>query len=92
VAGAIVLLSVLLSIWVPASKWVAAAVGAGLTFAALSNTCTMGMLLSRLPYNKAATCDTSEVVRQLELAGTNRRVRPASAGVTRGSKDRKASR
>jgi rhodanese-related sulfurtransferase len=57
VAGLIVLVAVLASVvWAPA-KWVAAFVGAGLTFAALTNTCLMGMLLARLPYNRGASCD-----------------------------------
>lgn len=54
VAGGIVLAAVLTSIWVPAAKWVAGFIGAGLTFAALSNTCAMGALLARLPVNRAA--------------------------------------
>ncbi|SBT41340.1 Rhodanese-related sulfurtransferase [Micromonospora narathiwatensis] len=57
VAGSIVLLSVLGSGFVPGLKWVVGFIGAGLTFAAVSNTCAMGMLLSRLPYNRGASCD-----------------------------------
>ena len=65
VAGLIVLVSVLASIVVPGLQWVAAFIGAGLTFAALTNTCAMGMLLARLPYNRGATCDAQTVVAQL---------------------------
>ncbi len=65
VAGSIVLTSILGSLAAPKLKWVAAAVGGGLTFAALSNTCAMGMLLSKLPYNRGATCDAQTVVAQL---------------------------
>ncbi|HSL59151.1 MAG TPA: rhodanese-like domain-containing protein [Acidimicrobiales bacterium] len=65
VAGAIVLSGVLASTVAPRAKWVSGAVGAGLTFAALSNTCAMGMLLSKLPYNRAASCDVDRVVRDL---------------------------
>ena len=61
VAGLIVALSVL----VPGAKWVAFAIGGGLAFAALTNTCAMGMLLARLPYNRGATCDLRTVVAQL---------------------------
>lgn len=57
VAGAIVLGSIIGSIAVPKSKWIAAGIGGGLTFAALSDTCAMGMILSRLPYNRGASCD-----------------------------------
>ena len=42
-----------------------AVIGAGLTVAALTNTCAMGMLLARLPYNRGATCDAQTVVAQL---------------------------
>lgn len=65
VAGLIVALSVLASILVPGAQWVAFAIGAGLTFAAISNTCAMGMLLARLPYNRGATCDAQTVVSKL---------------------------
>jgi rhodanese-related sulfurtransferase len=65
VAGSIVLAAIVVSIWVPAARFVAGLIGAGLTFAALSNTCAMGMLLAKLPYNQGATCDINEVVRRL---------------------------
>ena len=48
VAGSVVLSSVLASVAVPKFKWVAAAIGGGLTFASLTNTCAMGMALSKL--------------------------------------------
>jgi len=65
VAGSIVLTSILSSIAAPKLNWVAGAVGGGLTVAALSNTCAMGTLLSKLPYNRGATCDAQTVVSQL---------------------------
>lgn len=65
VAGSIVLSSVLGSIAAPRLKWVAAAIGAGLTTAALTNTCAMGMMLAKLPYNRGASCDADSVVAQL---------------------------
>ena len=43
----------------------AGGVGGGLTFAAPSNTCAMGMLLSKLPYNRGAACDAHTIVAQL---------------------------
>ena len=52
VAGSIVLSSVLGSVAIPKLKWVAAAIGGGLTFAAVSNTCAMATALSKLPYNR----------------------------------------
>jgi rhodanese-related sulfurtransferase len=68
VAGSIVLAGVLGSVFVPGLKWVAGFIGAGLTFAALTNTCAMGMLLARLPYNRGASCDLDTVVGQLREA------------------------
>lgn len=65
VAGSIVLLSIIASVFVPAARYVAGFVGAGLTFAALTNTCAMGMVLTKLPYNRGATCDVDAIVRQL---------------------------
>ncbi|MCI4061147.1 rhodanese-like domain-containing protein [Micromonospora sp. R77] len=64
-AGSIVLVSVVASIFVPGLKWVAGLIGAGLTFAAVTNTCAMGMLLGRLPYNRGASCDLDTIVGQL---------------------------
>jgi rhodanese-related sulfurtransferase len=64
VAGSIVFLSVLASIWLPGAQWVAAAVGFGLAFAALSNTCLMGMLLGKLPYNRTE-CDIDDALARL---------------------------
>ena len=52
VAGSIVLLSILASLVWPSARFVAGFVGAGLVFAAVSNTCAMGMLLAKLPYNQ----------------------------------------
>jgi len=65
VAGSIVLSSILASIAIPDLKWVAAAIGGGLAVAAMSNTCAMGLLLSKLPYNRGAGCDAETVVAQL---------------------------
>lgn len=59
------LASVLVSIVVPPAKWVAAALGAGLTVAALTNSCAMGALLSRLPYNRRGSADPRAAVEQL---------------------------
>ncbi len=76
VAGAIVAVSILASILVPGLKWVAFAIGAGLTVTALTNTCLMGMMLAKLPYNRSATCDAQSIVAQLVDATPNRRARP----------------
>ncbi|MGW3618737.1 rhodanese-like domain-containing protein [Micromonospora arida] len=65
VAGSIVLVSVLGSVFVPQLKWVAGFIGAGLTFAAVTNTCAMGMMLGKLPYNRGASRDVGTIVGQL---------------------------
>lgn len=65
VAGSIVLSSIVVSIWLGPLKWVAGAIGAGLTFAALTDTCAMGMLLGKLTYNRARSCDVDLVVAEL---------------------------
>jgi rhodanese-related sulfurtransferase len=65
VAGAIVLRSVVASIWVPPLRYIAGLIGAGLTVAALTNTCAMGMLLARLPYNQGAGCDVDAAISRL---------------------------
>lgn len=46
-------------------KWVAAGIGAGLTYAAISNTCAMANLLSKLPYNRGTTSDATSVLSRL---------------------------
>lgn len=62
VAGSLVASGVLASTVVPKAKWLSGAVGGGLVFAALSNTCAMGNLLGRLPYNRGAGTPTLEQV------------------------------
>jgi rhodanese-related sulfurtransferase len=44
---------------------VPALVGSGLVFAGITDTCMMGMLLARLPYNRPASCDVRAMVRAL---------------------------
>ncbi|MDM4718754.1 rhodanese-like domain-containing protein [Micromonospora sp. WMMA1363] len=65
VAGSMVLASILASIWAPAARYVAGFIGAGLTYAAVSDTCAMGMLLAKLPYNAGATCDVNTSLERL---------------------------
>lgn len=52
VAGGLVLASLSSSAVFPAAAWGAVAVGAGLFLSAVTNTCAMGHLLGRLPYNR----------------------------------------
>lgn len=69
VAGTIVALSILASIVVPGLKWLAFAMGAGLSITAITNTCLMGMMLAKLPYNRGPRCDAESVVAQLVGSG-----------------------
>jgi len=55
VAGSIVLLAILVSIVYPPARYVAGFIGLGQVVAAWTNTCAMGMLLSKLPYNRPRT-------------------------------------
>jgi rhodanese-related sulfurtransferase len=64
-AGSLVVASVVASTAVPRLKWLAAAVGSGLAYAAVTNTCAMASALAKLPYNRGATSDASAVLSQL---------------------------
>ncbi|NNE94801.1 MAG: rhodanese-like domain-containing protein [Acidimicrobiales bacterium] len=65
VAGSIVLLAVLASLALPGLEWIAAGVGAGLVYSAISNTCTMALILGKLPYNRTDKCDIPGVLAEL---------------------------
>lgn len=66
VAGALAAAGALLALIAnPLFAYLSLLVGSGLVFAGATNTCAMGMLLSRLPYNRPATCDVGAMVRAL---------------------------
>ena len=65
VAGSIVLAGVLASTFAPWTKWISAGIGAGLSGAALTNSCTMGLVLSKLPYNRRNEPDLATIVAEL---------------------------
>lgn len=65
VAGSMILVSVAASVMVPWLKWVGAGVAGGLVFAAITNTCMMGNLLSKLPYNRGPACDIDQALARL---------------------------
>lgn len=54
VAGSLVLASLAASLRAPRARLLAGGVGAGLTLSALTDTCTMGRVLSALPYNRGS--------------------------------------
>jgi rhodanese-related sulfurtransferase len=51
-AGSLVLTSILASLKLPAARFLAGGIGAGLTFAAVTDSCAMSRVLGALPYNK----------------------------------------
>lgn len=61
-AGLFVMTGVVLSVFVsPYLLLISAFVGAGLVFSALTDTCGMGMVLARMPWNKAPlACETAK--------------------------------
>lgn len=77
-AGALVLGGVLAGwlIWPPLTA-LAAVVGGGLAFSAVTDTCGLAMLLSRLPYNHQASCDISGTLQR--MAADHRPTPQASA-------------
>jgi rhodanese-related sulfurtransferase len=65
-AGSLVLLGAALSFIHPAFIGLSAFIGAGLVFAGITDTCGMGMMLARMPWNQvkddsAKSCETKEV-------------------------------
>ncbi|MEU3744268.1 MULTISPECIES: rhodanese-like domain-containing protein [Streptomyces] len=65
VAGSVVLATGLVGVLVPGVHLIGTAIGAGLTYAALSNSCMMGVLLSKLPYNRGPRTDIRTVIASL---------------------------
>ncbi|GAB2686727.1 rhodanese-like domain-containing protein [Thalassiella azotivora] len=68
-AGSIVLTAVLASAAVPALKWVAAFVGGGLVLAALTDTCAMGVLIAKAPWNRPRHQDPATTISRLAADG-----------------------
>lgn len=66
VAGSLVLASILTGLRFPKARILAGGVGFGLLFSAISNTCAMGLLLAKLPYNRGPKCDLDAVIRQMQ--------------------------
>jgi rhodanese-related sulfurtransferase len=65
-AGTLVAVGSLLALTAtPLAAILPLAVGSGLVIAGITDTCLMGMLLARLPYNRSATCDVPGMARAL---------------------------
>ncbi len=71
VAGSLVLTGVLASWAFPPALFIAGGVGAGLTFAAVTNSCAMGSLLARLPYNRGGVADTGAITERFAHLATS---------------------
>ncbi|MFC8535606.1 rhodanese-like domain-containing protein [Streptomyces sp. NPDC057249] len=52
-AGSLVVAGLLAGLRYPAARWLSAGVGSGLVFSAVTNTCGMAAVLSKLPHNRA---------------------------------------
>ncbi|MGW9117351.1 rhodanese-like domain-containing protein [Streptomyces sp. NPDC055663] len=65
VAGSIVLTTGLVGVFVPGMHLIGTAIGAGLTYAAVSNSCMMGVMLSKLPYNRGPRPNIRTVIAEL---------------------------
>ncbi len=66
-AGALVASGATLSLAVhPWFGLVPLLIGSGLLFSAVTDTCTLGLLLSWLPYNRPASCDVAGMVAALK--------------------------
>ncbi len=60
-AGSLVFIGATLGYFVhPYFIGVSAFVGAGLVFAGLTDTCAMGMMIAKMPWNKVKTCSTDQ--------------------------------
>jgi rhodanese-related sulfurtransferase len=62
IAGSLVTGSIAASLLAPKARFLAGAIGAGLTIAALTDTCAMSRLLSKLSYNRGTDEPTRESV------------------------------
>jgi rhodanese-related sulfurtransferase len=64
-AGSLVVAGILGTTVAPKAKWLSGFVGGGLVFAAVSNTCAMGMALAKMPWNKRGARATGSALDQL---------------------------
>jgi rhodanese-related sulfurtransferase len=74
-AAAGAFLALLVSPWFAA---IPAFIGSGLVFSGVTDTCTMGDLLARLPYNRASACDVTAAVEALRTGRASASAPPTS--------------
>jgi rhodanese-related sulfurtransferase len=85
-AGALAATGGFLALFVnPLFAALSAFVGSGLVFAGVTDTCVMGMLIAKLPYNRPASCDVPAMVRALTSRSTPAGIRPMGAADTPGA-------
>ena len=65
VAGSLVLAGMLAGLVSSKARLLSAGVASGLVYSAVSNTCAMGDLLAKLPYNRTDRCDIDAVLDEL---------------------------
>ena len=80
VAGGLVAAGIVASLRWPRARFVSGMVGAGLTFAAVTDTCAMGTALAKLPYNRDDSCDVDRIVSELTSSGSGA-VSPAASAM-----------
>jgi rhodanese-related sulfurtransferase len=64
-AGSLVVAGLALGTRFPRARWLSAAIGGGLVFSAVSDTCGMAAVLGKLPYNRARTDDLAVTLETL---------------------------
>ncbi len=65
VAGGLVTAAIAGSLKWPRLRFVAGGIGVGLAYAAVSNSCAMGAMLMKLPYNRGSAADVEEAIGRL---------------------------
>ena len=86
-AGALGVIGAALALLVdPRFAVIPAFVGSGLVFAGVTDTCAMGMMLARLPYNRPASCDVGAAARALATGTVPSNARRTSAAATTSSR------
>jgi hypothetical protein len=70
-AGAMVAAATLASVWWTPARFIAGALGLGLVVAAVTDTCAMGSVLARLPFNRRRgdQCDLPSLVATITATG-----------------------
>ncbi|KIZ16459.1 rhodanese-like domain-containing protein [Streptomyces natalensis] len=64
-AGSLVVAGLALGTRYRPARWLSAAIGSGLVFSAVTNTCGMAAVLAKLPYNQPRTADLDATLRTL---------------------------